>query len=189
VSDEKHAVAQIDRELRQSGIHPPVGDGTYEVRVAGRGDPGPNGFYALDLVLLPDNPRERDDARNGTPERAEPIELPGTTSRRGLLLSTLPGDDVGYYQFDAFPNETITLACDGESGGSGARGLRAELRDESGATLLSGVETPDANLLLDALDITQPTKLFLRLSRDVTAADGGGPEVELWNRCVVIAGP
>jgi hypothetical protein len=190
VSDaEHHAIAQIDRDLRQQGIHPPVGDGQFEVRVAGRGDPGPNGFYALDLVLLPDNPRESDDALNGTPEGAETIDMPGAPSRRGLLLSTLPGDDVDYYQFDVFPNETITLVCEGASGGSGVRGLRAELRDESGATLQSGTETPDANLQLDPLEITQQTKLFLRLSRDVPAAGGGESEIEPWTRCVVIAGP
>lgn len=192
VSDaEQRPLAQIDRESGQDSIHPPVSDGTYEVHVAGRGDPGSNGFYALDLVLLPDNPRERDDALNGTPEGAETIDMPGTPQRRGLLLSTLPGEDVDYYQFDALANEAITVACEGASGGSGVRRLRAEVRDANDATLLAGVESAHENLQLDGLEITQPQKLFLRLSHESPAAEGGEGtrEIEPWTRCVVIAGP
>jgi hypothetical protein len=185
-----HPLARIVRGDGRESIHPPLSDAEYELTVAGGGDPGTNGFYALDVVLLPDNPRESDDARNGTPQDAETIEMPGSPQRRGLLLSTLPDDDVDYYQFEALAGDAITVACEGESGGSGVRDLRVELRDRDGTTLLAGIESPDENLQLEGLEITTPTTLFLRLSGEGADAESGEAfDVEPWARCVVIAGP
>jgi hypothetical protein len=184
-----HPLARITRGDGRQSLHPPLRDGAYELTVAGRGDPGSNGFYALDVVLLPDNSPESDDRRNATPEGAETIEMPGSPQRRGLLLSSLPAEDVDYYQFEALSGDAITVACEGASGGSGVRDLRVELRDGEGTTLLAGIESPDENLQLEGLEIATPTTLYLRLSSG-TAAEGGEPsDVEPWTRCVVIAGP
>jgi hypothetical protein len=190
VSDaQHHPLAKVDRASGVESIHPPLGEGAYEVSVAASGDPGANGFYALDLVLLPDNPRERDDLHNGAPEGAEALDMPGAPQRRGLLLSTLPADDVDYYQFDAQAGDAIQVACEAESGGSGVRGLHVEVQDAAGETLLAGLEWPNENLLLEGLEITSARKLFLRLSSDGAAAEGGESLIEPWTRCVVIAGP
>jgi hypothetical protein len=181
---DEHGLAEIDRGRGQENIRPPVTDGTFRVTLSADGDLGANAFYAVDLVLLPDNPREQNDADNGALAGAETVAMKGGNRRRGLLLSTLPAKDIDYYQFDAAQNEHVSVLCEGESGGSGVRGLRAELRDDADTMLASALETEVANLQINAVQVGAAGTYYLRLTSDATPK---APVNEPWVRCAIIA--
>ena len=186
VLDGERPIAQIEHARGQENIHPPVGAGKYEVRVDADGDSGDNAFYVVDLVLLPDNPREAHDEANGQLSGAEAIRFEGVGRRRGLLLSTLDDEDVDYYSFSATKGDYLVLACEGESAGSGVRGLSAELRDPGDQVLASARETATENLAIDTFEIGEAGTYFVRLSSE------GQPEtepIEPWARCVVLLSP
>ena len=138
VADKNHQVlAAIEHDRGQLNIHPPVGEGSYTVHVKAHGDTGDNGFYAINVVFLKDNPRESD-ADDDKPENAQDVALTSNNGRRGLLLSQLPQNDVDYYKFPATKGGTILIGCEGESGGSGVRGLTAEVFDSPTHSLAKG---------------------------------------------------
>ncbi len=179
-------LAEILGSMGQEYFHPPITDGDYRVKLTTQSELGDNGFYAIDLVQLPDNPPELSDTDNNQLVGAQIIDMQGSFSRRGLLLSTLPPDDVDYYRFDAKAGEQITVACEGQSGGSGVRGLLAELRDASDAVLVSAPQTQQGDINLNGFGVTADAPYYLRLSSQ-TKPSGGAPEP--WTRCVVIAAP
>jgi len=181
-------LAHIDRSLGQQDLHPPITDADYVLRVdtldtASASEHG--GFYALDVVLLPDNPREQDDVGNDAVAGAEAIEMEGMFPRRGLLLGTLHTDDVDHYKFDADANELASVVCEAESGGSPVRGLHAELLDDTEQVLGSGVESPSENLQIPAVLLDDTGTYYLRLSADSMPVD----EAHAWVRCAVTVGP
>jgi hypothetical protein len=179
-------VGQIDR-TEQEFLHPPLSDAVYRVDAELDGKAGDDGFFAIDLVMLPDNPREEAEQDNGALDGAEPINLvAGMFTRRGLLLSRLPEKDVDYFRFEATSSTVVSVGCEGQSGGSGVLGLRAELRDADDTSLVSADETATANLLIDASALTEPGTYYLRLSSKTVKSDDG---IEPWVRCVVIAQP
>jgi Bacterial pre-peptidase C-terminal domain len=182
----KQVLARIDHAKGQANIHPPVSAAAHQLSVTANDKTGDNGFYAINLVMLQDNPVELHDDTNGQLSAAEPIAMQGPFRRRGLLLSLLPPKDVDYYSFQADMGEHVTVACESESGGSGVRGLRAELRDAQDKVLFSQMETPLENLLIDGVTVPTSGMQYVRLSSDTK--DGPDP-VEPWVRCVVLAGP
>jgi hypothetical protein len=180
------ALSSIDGTKGQRSFHPPVGDATYQLSVMPDGDPGPNAFFAIDLVMLPDNPREQAEDDNDTLEGAEDIQFEQEMfRRRGLLLASLAHTDVDYYRFDEMSAATVTVVCEGESGGSGVHGLHAELRDSDDATLVAADESFDSNLVINAFQVPEMGTYYLRLSSDTLAKDVSEP----WARCLLITQP
>jgi hypothetical protein len=186
VSSENGTIlAGIDRAEGQSAIHPPIGGGSYTFTVVPTGNLGENAFYAVDFVMLPENPLEQSTGDNGTIATAQPIDMKGAFPRRGLLLATIDGSDVDYFSFDAKAQETVLVACEAESAGSGIRSLHAEVRDADDAVLASAVETPIANLFMTPFVVDATGPHYLRIWSE-SASDS---PIEHWVRCVVNAGP
>jgi hypothetical protein len=182
----ERTVAQIEGSGGLGAIHPPVGDDPYLLELQAGDEPGDNGFYAVNLVLLPDNPREQAEQENGKLLGAEIISSRGTSRTRGLILSTLPPNDVDYYRFEAMQLPvSVLVGCEGESAGSGVRGLRAELRDSQDRTLIFSVESPTENLRIEPYQLPSAGSYYLRLSSETPAADD---QPEPWTRCVVVLG-
>ena len=181
-------LSAIDGAKGQHEFHPPLHEGAYyRVNVELDGDAGENGFFAIDLAMLSDNPRERAEEDNGALEGAESLELRQESSRRrGLLLASLGVSDIDYYRFEAPTNATVTVVCEGASGGSGVQGLHAEVRDGSDQTLTAADETSEANLLIQDFALIEPGTYYLRLSR---AIDSSADAIQPWVRCAVIARP
>lgn len=181
-----HVLAHIDRSQDQAAIDPPVEAASYQITVSAGGELGDDPYYVLDFVMLDDNLREQDEAGNGELAGAEPVDLQGTISRRGLLLVELPEADVDYYKLDAMESELIAVTCEGESGGSGVRGLTAELRDDTDLVLGSATETATANLQLDPVTISRTGTYYVRLTSETPKADTGS--IAPWTRCAVRTG-
>ena len=182
---DQHVLAEIEHDRGQLNIHPPVDAGSYTVHVKAHGDTGDNGFYAINVVFLKDNPRESD-ADDDKPENAQDVALTSSNGRRGLLLSRLPQNDVDYYKFPATKGGTILIGCEGESGGSGVRGLTAEVFDSATHSLAKGQETSTENLLIDKVTVEQTGTHYLKLSSKTPAASAPDA-IEPWARCVVIS--
>ena len=186
VNAEQHALGRIDRAVGQHAIHPPVGDGAYQLVVSADGQPGNNAFYALNLSLLSDNPREQHSDSNGVLAMAEPLVLKGSGNRRGLVLASLPPGDVDYFSFDVYETEQLFISCESESGGSGVHALRVEVRDARDHVLAFAIEEPAKNLFIEQLSVPSAGTHFLRLSSEAVAKTD---MVEPWARCVVITSP
>jgi hypothetical protein len=186
VNADQHVLGGIDRAIGQHSIHPPVGEGAYQLTVSADGQPGSNGFYAINMTLLPDNPREQYNDSNDTLAMAEPLMLKGSFNRRGLMLARLAPGDVDYFSFDVLKGEQLLIGCESESGGSGVHAMRAELRDERDKPFASAIEEPNQNLIINAVAATTAGPRYLRLSSEtVSQADMTEP----WARCVVNAHP
>jgi hypothetical protein len=184
---EQTVIANILSDLGQEELHPPVSRARYELHVIpdASGDIEQGAFYAIDIVLVPENPLEASDGENGTPEGAEPIEMEGTSWRRGLLLTTLPDDDVDYFRFEADAGSRALAVCEGESGGSRLRGLRAELLDDALTSLGAGEESPTANLEIEAAVLERTGTYYLRLSTTPHEAQAAAA----WARCSITVLP
>lgn len=183
---EQHLLAQIDRGSGQAAIDPPIDEASYRLKVLAGGPLGDNPFYAVDLIMLDDNPAEQDEAGNGVLTHAEAIQMQGTISRRGLLLVHLSENDVDYFKLDATENETITVLCEAESGGSGVHGLLAEVRDADDQVLGTASETAITNLQIERVLVPSTGTYYLRLASETPKLDTGS--VSPWARCAVIAG-
>jgi hypothetical protein len=181
-----HVLAHIDRGQDQAAIDPPVEAASYQVTVSAGGELGDAPYYVLDFVMLDDNLREQDEAGNSELAGAEPVDLQGTISRRGLVLVELPEADVDYFKLDAMASEQIAVSCEGESGGSGVRGLTAELRDDSEQVLGSATETATANLQMPPVTVSRTGTYYVRLTSETPKADTGS--VAPWTRCAVRTG-
>ena len=183
-----HTLASIEQHEGFSAFHPPLGDGTYRVLIEQPEDPGHNGFYAVDLVLLDDNPREQAETANGQLAGAEPLLMTGTTRRRGRVLSRLPEADVDYYRFELTASAQMFAICEAESGGSGVRGLTATLIDAAERPLRAQQEPSETNLLLDVVRVDKAGTYFLKLQAEAPAKRGVDT-IEPWVRCAVTAAP
>jgi hypothetical protein len=183
---DQQVVAHIDRSSGQVSIDPPIEAVPYRMLVKAGGELGANPFYALDVVVLPDNPREQSEADNGVLAGAEALALEGMFSRRGLVLVTLPENDVDYFKIDALAMESILVVCEGESGGSGVRGLTAEVRDDTDQPIASASETSIANLQIERTQVTRAGTYYLRLSSTTPAA--AADSIVPWTRCALMVG-
>lgn len=179
----EHLVAQIDGADGVEGIHPPVDDASYTLSVEAAEAPGDNAFYAIDLVLLLDNPREADGDNDG-PETATGLLLDGGFSRRGTVLAEVPEGDVDYFTFEAMPGDHLQVHCEGSSAGSGVRDLRAELRDADDEVLAEATETVAGGLQILGVTADAGGTYYLRLTSE-TPDDSEAPPA--WARCAVIA--
>ncbi len=178
-------VARIDRAQGQLDIHPPVSEQAYRFSVQATEPSGDNDFYAIDLVLLPDNPTELDEALNDATEGAQEIVMSDGLRRRGLLLSVLQPGDVDHYRFEAHEGELLLASCEARSAGSGVLGLSAELFDPEGETLAVARETDSEALLMDEITAPADGSHVLRLESTGLHSEVFGD----WVRCVVLAEP
>ena len=184
VDGEQHVLAHIDRSGGQSSLDPPVEERGYKVVAHSDGELGDNPFFVVDFFMLPDNPREQLEVDNGTIAGAEAFELQGMFSRRGLMLMSLAEDDVDYFKIEALEFESIAAVCEGESGGSGVRGLVVELRDGADQVLATATETSTANLELKPIMVPSPGTYYLRMSTSTPAATADSADP--WARCAMI---
>jgi hypothetical protein len=185
VASEKGTIlAGIDREEGQVAIHPPISGGPYAFTAIPTGDLGDNAFYAVDLVMLPDNTPVQSMGNNGAMATAEPVDMKGTWPRRGLLLTTVDESHVEYFSFDATANETVIVVCEAESAGSGVRSLHAEVRDSVDAVLASAVETPTVSLDIAPFIVETTGPHYLR----IWSESPGVPTIDPWVRCAVNVG-
>jgi len=174
LSEDKHVLASLDGGRGDTQIFPPVTTGRNAVTVAAPVSVGANGFFAVDLVMLPDNPREQREAANDQLAKAETITTKGNFSQRGLLLSDVPGGDVDYYRLPLKKDETLLLACEGQSAGSGVRQLHAELRDEKDKTVAVAVESQAHELDIESWQVPSTATYYLRLASDLLPTPEGG---------------
>jgi hypothetical protein len=181
---DKHALASIDLSTQQQDIQPPITDGSYQLTIDGHGEPKDTA-YAIDLVMLPENPREQNEADNGQLDKAEALMMLGQSYRRGYVLTNLPASDVDYFKFDVSQDEYIAVICEAESAGSGVRGLRAEVRNDSDKMLASASEGSNAKLQIESLQVMLSGTYYLRLTSKTPEGDGTEP----WTRCVVTVSP
>jgi hypothetical protein len=179
-------LAEIDGTLGHLQLFPPLVGGDYVLTASAPPEIEGNAYYALDLVLLPDNPREQHEADNGALSGAEPVLLEGASRRRGLLLSEVPGGDVDYYSFSGLRAERAQVSCEGEAAGSGVRMLRAELRDAADKLLVTALESAVHDLDIASFTLPADGRYYLRLSSDHVLREG---EAAPWVRCVVLVGP
>jgi hypothetical protein len=181
ISDQdQHVLAEIDLAAHQENIQPPVSDGAYQLTIDAADEPS-DAAYAVDLVLLPDNPREQNDATNGELAHAEALMMSGNSYRRGFLLAQQPAADIDYFKFDVTQDQYISVICEAESAGSGVRELRAELRTETDKLLTAASERPTEKLQIDNLQVMLTGTYYLRLSSKTPKSDAAEP----WTRCVV----
>jgi hypothetical protein len=180
--DDDHALGQIDGRKHQEFVHPPLGAGTYHVTAELVNEPGDNGFFAIDVVLIGDNPREQADADNDAFDSAEEVEF---QQGRALLLASLASDDVDYFTFEHPVAGSVTVVCEAESGGSGVRGLHAELRDADDKVLTAADEVPETNLAIENFSVPEAGTYYLRLSSTTKTSD---EKIEPWVRCVILLG-
>jgi hypothetical protein len=162
-----------------------VADADYTLSVRTDVALGNNAFYAIDLVLLPDNPSE-EATDNDTLESAQTIELKGGFLRRGTILAELPALDHDYFAFEAQGNDRVDVRCEGESAGSGVRELRAQLRNGEDELLGEATEALDTGLFLTGVTVDAPGTYYLRLSSATPASAESAPA---WVRCAIIAEP
>lgn len=184
-----HVLAAIDRALGVEHIHPPITSGQHTLSVTAQGTLGDNSFYAINLVLLTDNPHEQAELdaanMNDAIETAELLTVQGMFMRRGTLLSELPMGDVDYYSFEANAGEMMRVICEGASAGSGVIELRAELRDPSDVELASMIEAIESGVIIEDVPVAETGTHYLRLSSD-TGNDANAPPA--WTRCAVTVG-
>lgn len=176
-----HRLAAIDRAKDQTFIRPPLAGGTVTVSLDVSDTLGENPFYVLDLVMLAENPKEANEAGNGTIQRAEPLRWSRETSGRALLLSRLPAGDIDHYVVMGKRGQLFGFGCEGETSGSGVRGLRGELIDAQGRVLVAMTQEGAADLTSYAL--TEDGPVYLKLSSMTPAATADS--VEAWTRCVL----
>ncbi|HEX5661694.1 MAG TPA: hypothetical protein VFX59_31100 [Polyangiales bacterium] len=173
-------LAEVNRQAHGGDIRPPVSAGEHRFTLQHEGEVGSNAFFAIDLVLLDENPREQREQENDTRAGAETIAWSLGTRGRGLLLSILPVGDVDYYAIPAAQGAYIGVICEGQSTGSGVRGLTAELLDPNEQRLAASADV-DRGLDVSAI-VGEAGTYYLRLA--ATATTDALP----WVRCAVVTG-
>jgi hypothetical protein len=184
VSDSSRAtLAEISPAAGQYKLSPPVGADHYTLSLVSDNEQvGDNDFYAVDLVMVPDNPSELDDAHNGSLERAEALTVDvGGYRSRGYVLARLPEHDVDYFSFEALPGETLAVTCNASSEGSGLVDLRAELRGPDDTLLAHALESATEALEIAEAPVARAGTHYLRLS---SGLQRWGLEGD-WARCVL----
>ena len=177
-------IARIDQTNEQHTIRPTVEPGRYLLWVY---PPGPgvgeNDFYTVDTVLVPENPREMDDAANGTLAGAEPLADFGTLSTRGYVLAHLPPQDIDYFSFELYGESIVQVQCSSRSVGSSLLDLNAMILDEDGR--IRGVAFEPARKSLDLSGVYAPAAgtYYLRIASPARLDDVTGD----WARCAVFS--
>lgn len=174
-------LASIECSAGKEHIRPPISDGVYRIDLKRHGAAGANPFYAIDLVLLPDNPSEHSEAANDTLAGAESLAFSGGTAGRALLLAHLPPGDVDYYVIPAEVGGSVIVSCEGEWTGSGVRGFRAELFDPKGA-LVGALNETEGGIDFE-VDFESSGAHYLRLS---SSSDTSANAVDPWVRCGIV---
>lgn len=171
--------ARIDPSHGVMEMRPSLPVGRYELTVH-RNDPEPNqaGFYAVDVLLILDNPEELEETSNDTPEGAEALPF---TETRGFILSRLGEGDVDHFKFDALAGQDVSVVCSSRSQGSGLVDLVAAVTDPEGTVIASGDEPPGASLFLENVPVSVDGPHYLRLSSSDRLPDVMGD----WVRCAV----
>ena len=169
----------------RSSFNPPVDQADYQLLLSPFDGAPPTAFVAIDLTVTPDNPPEQDELGNDSQSGAEPLTLDGDLYRRGFVVLRLPPKDVDYFAIPVIAGEYIQVACEGESAGSGVRGLRAQLLHGEEVLAHAG-EEPGTNLNLRPVQIPDTSTLHLRVWTDPAVEPGAA---EPWARCSLVTGP
>jgi hypothetical protein len=179
-------VAELERASGIDSFNPPLAAGSYALQVRGQAGDAES-YYAIDLLIMVDNPPEREEATNGVTSGGEPLSFEGSGHQRAYILSYLPPGDVDYYAFDTVANSAASATCEGQSTGSGVRELRAELRDAADSLLVGATETATSNLRTDLYTFEEAGRYYLRLSSSTAQAERA---IQPWARCsIVMASP
>jgi hypothetical protein len=178
-------LASVQGNGERQPIYPPVDGGTHAlaVRTASTATPG---FFAIDLVLLPDNPREQHERENDQLSGAEPLVFTGAGRRRALLLADLAGGDFDTFRVDVTSGAQVFASCESESAGSGLLFPSASLLDASGQSLAVAALAEDGTLELGPVRVGNVDHVFLGLEAGILRDD---VPVEPWMRCVVLTAP
>jgi hypothetical protein len=80
----------------------------------------------------------------------------------------------------------VAVNCEGESGGSGVRGLKAELFAPSMQPLMAASEASPKALLIEPFELQTAGTYYLKLSSETPPAEDD--TVEPWVRCAVLLG-
>lgn len=173
-------LAEVNRESHEGNIRPPVSAGAHAFTLRSDMERGDNPFFAVDLVLLGENPREQNEQANDTAAGAETIKWSLGSRGRGLLLAILRPGDVDYFAIPAAAGGYIGVVCESQTTGSGVRGLTAELRDPTDQRLAASADV-DQGLELSSI-VGGAGTYYLRLSAAAAA------EALPWVRCAVVTG-
>jgi hypothetical protein len=170
-------LARIDATKGPFELSPPVVQNTtYQVwitRPAGA-TPGANDFYVYKFCTFQGNPKEAETAagQNDTTGTAEAMtEQAGSYFIRADLTTDT---DLDYFSFTATAGQKISVACAAARVGSGAIGMRAEVRDAADAVLASQNESLAASLFIEDVDATAGGTYYLRLSKTGQDAEVSG---------------
>ncbi|MEY4512350.1 MAG: hypothetical protein RLZZ450_4472 [Pseudomonadota bacterium] len=184
-SGDQHVLAEVAGALGATKFYPPITTGKNLVTIAAPRTVGENGYYAVDLVMLPDNPREQHEVENGLLAGAEPLMLKSAGRGRALLLADVPFGEVDYYSLTVARGAQLLVSCEGQSAASGVRKLHAEIRDDKDQTLGVLTESPSHELDIEAFRVPAAGNYYLRLFSD---PEPGPQSVEAWVRCVILIG-
>jgi hypothetical protein len=170
-------IAQVDLATGQLNVPLPFGQ-TYFLFVqhAPGGKTGANDFYIISNTAFGSNPLEKNDAGNDKPEGAEVLASQKTGSGangfyfEGDLLKS--GKDVDHFKWAVPAGDfDFYVYCGAQNEGSGLRGFKVEVLDESGAALSGGgvTESADKGIILNKDKFVPPAtakNLMVRLTAD-----------------------
>jgi hypothetical protein len=133
-------------------------------------------FY-FDLAGVGDgNPVEAMEGPNNTLGTAEALTVAATQAGSYFVEGDLVGADVDHFSLavPATDADQISVACGAQRSGSGLRGLKVELLDDTGAAISGATqtETADKDLLIEDIVVpTGKTKLIVKLTATSQATD------------------
>ena len=122
------------------------------------------------------NPVETQETPNNTLATAEVLTEAATQPGSFFVEGDLGAADVDHFSLavPATNADQISVACGAQRSGSGLRGFKAELLDDTGAAIpaATGTETVDKDLLIQDIKVpTGKTKLIVKLTAASQATD------------------
>jgi hypothetical protein len=121
-------------------------------------------FYFITHSTGGGNPVETQELANNMAATPEILTAsPGTQSF--FIEGDLDLGDTDHFQVNVFPGDLLTVVCGAQRSGSGVRGLTASVRTTAGVELMSGSETPAAQLLIEDVDPGAEANLVVRLTK------------------------
>lgn len=165
-------------------VDPSLGAGTYNIWVANSGDAsGAGAFYLFKSYQFEDNPAEVEPNNMRAGAQALDQMRDDEGFNRAFVLANLADDD-DWFSFEVADGEVFVVACGSRSGGSGVRGLTAEVTSDDGTQLAEETEDAADGLFIDETDPGAAGTYFLHLSKT-----GQDPMVTgNWVRCGVRVG-
>jgi len=170
-------LARIDATTGAFQVSPPINPSTnYLVWIEHPGGAtGANDFYVYKFFLGQGNPPEAETGmgQNDTTLTAELLTDNGAGSH--FILSNIQdGGDLDYFKFSASAGKTISVACAGQSAGSGVRGFTAQVRDQDDGVLATQLEPVGAGVNIQDVNASYTGQYYLRLTKSGQDAEVTG---------------